>query len=135
MTREQEIKKRLFEISTSNFNNSVVDSSAYFAGYMDGAEWADAHPDIDVRTMAAWQSGYNEGIAKSRWISVEDELPPLNQDVLVCSVINQDNAVAIDRIIQNIEDNGYADWELYTDITHWMHLSPPPIIISSKKGD
>ena len=41
MTRESEIKKRLFEISTSNFNNSVVDSSAYFAGYVDGAEWAD----------------------------------------------------------------------------------------------
>lgn len=41
MTREEEIKKRLFEISTSNFNNSVVDSSAYFAGYTDGAKWAD----------------------------------------------------------------------------------------------
>ena len=64
---------------------------------------------------------YDE-VTKPRWISVDDELPPLNQDVLVCSVINQDNAVAIDRIIQNIEDNGYADWELYTDITHWMPL-------------
>lgn len=44
MTREKEITKRLFEISTSNFNNSVVDSSAYFAGYIDGAKWADGHP-------------------------------------------------------------------------------------------
>lgn len=72
MTREQEIKKRLFEISTSNFNNSVVDSSAYFAGYMDGAVWADAHPDIDVRTMAAWQSGYKEAIDKAcEWLREE----------------------------------------------------------------
>lgn len=39
MTQE-EIKKRLFEISTSNFN-SVVDFGAYSAGYMDGAKWAD----------------------------------------------------------------------------------------------
>ena len=41
MTREKEIKKRLFEISTSNFNTSAVDSSAYFAGYTDGVKWAD----------------------------------------------------------------------------------------------
>lgn len=39
MTQE-EIKKRLFEISTSNFN-SVVDFGAYSAGYIDGAKWAD----------------------------------------------------------------------------------------------
>jgi hypothetical protein len=39
--REKEIKKRLFEISTSNFNNSVEDSRAYFKGYIDGAMWAD----------------------------------------------------------------------------------------------
>lgn len=44
MTRKEEIKKRLFKISTSNFNYSVVDSSAYFAGYVDGVHWADQHP-------------------------------------------------------------------------------------------
>ena len=34
-----------------------------------GAEWADAHPDIDVRTMAAWQSGYKEAIEKAcEWL-------------------------------------------------------------------
>ena len=128
MTREEEIKKQAEKkaLEPSRLMHPYAKQykvmSAYEIGFIEGAVWADAHPDIDVRTMAAWQSGYNEGIAKSRWISVEDELPPLNQDVLVCSVINQDNAVAIDRIIQNIEDNGYADWELYTDITHWMPL-------------
>ena len=127
MTREE-------EIINAAYNEAEVERQlkmhpqVFEQGFVAGAVWADAHPDIDVRTMAAWQSGYNEGIAKSRWISAEDELPPLNQDVLVCSVINQDNAVAIDRIIQNIEDNGYVDWELYTDITHWMPLPEAPTV-------
>ena len=117
MTRKEQIKE-IAQKEMSKYPNFCITAPAFRMG----AEWADAHPDIDVRTMAAWQSGYDEGIAKSRWISVEDELPPLNQDVLVCSVINQDNAVAIDRMIQSIEDNGYVDWELYTDITHWIPL-------------
>ena len=34
--------------------------------------WADEHPDIDVRTMAAWQSGYKEAIEKAcEWLSAE----------------------------------------------------------------
>ena len=38
-------------------------------GFVAGAEWADAHPDIDVRTMAAWQSGYKEAIEKAcEWL-------------------------------------------------------------------
>lgn len=87
MAREQEIKKRLFEISTSNFNNSVVDSSAYFAGYMDGAEWADAHPDIDVRTMAAWQSGYKEAIDKAcEWLKEQLQNTTFNGEPLFCEI-------------------------------------------------
>lgn len=30
-----------------------------------GAEWSDEHPDIDVRMMAAWRSGYKEAIEKA----------------------------------------------------------------------
>ena len=34
-----------------------------------GAEWSDANPDIDVRTMAAWQSGYQAAIDKAcEWL-------------------------------------------------------------------
>ena len=54
MTREKEIKRRLFEISTSNFNNSVVDSSSYFAGYIDGAKSPMA--SINVGTAIAKES-------------------------------------------------------------------------------
>lgn len=43
--------------------------SAYEIGFIEGAVWADAHPDIDVRTMAAWQSGYKEAIEKAcEWL-------------------------------------------------------------------
>lgn len=56
MTREKEIKRRLFEISTSNFNNSVVDSSAYFAGYIDGAQWAD---NTMIDKACEWLYEYN----------------------------------------------------------------------------
>ena len=48
-------------------------------GFVAGAEWADAHPDIDVRTMAAWQSGYKEAIEKAcEWLKpysvIEDNI-------------------------------------------------------------
>lgn len=46
--------------------------SAYEIGFIEGAVWADAHPDIDVRTMAAWSGGYKEAIEKAcEWLSAE----------------------------------------------------------------
>jgi len=37
-------------------------------------KWSDAHPDIDVRTMAAWRSGYKEAIEKAcEWIKYNNE--------------------------------------------------------------
>lgn len=46
--------------------------SAYEIGYIEGAVWADAHPDIDVRTMAAWRGGYKEAIEKAcNWLRAE----------------------------------------------------------------
>lgn len=53
--------------------------SAYEIGFIEGAVWTDAHPDIDVRTMAAWQSGYKEAIEKAcEWLKpysvIEDNI-------------------------------------------------------------
>jgi hypothetical protein len=100
MTREKEIKRRLFEISTSNFNNSVVDSSAYFAGYIDGARWADEHP---------------------HWISVEDEMPKNKELVFITDGEYTDTG---------FYEYTFDEWQpcekWLGDITHWMPLPQAP---------
>lgn len=52
-----------------------------------GAEWSDAHPDIDVRTMAAWESGYQAAIDKAcEWLErneVEFWNSPCSPDKIV----------------------------------------------------
>lgn len=61
-----------------------------------------------------------------RWISVGDELPKEHEWILGFSLKRS----YID--VYNFDSNGLIEAH---DITHWMHLSPPPIIISSKKGE
>lgn len=68
MTREE-------EIINAAYNEAEVERQlkmhpqVFEQGFVAGAKWADAHPDIDVRTMAAWQSGYNEAIEKAcEWL-------------------------------------------------------------------
>lgn len=60
MTREEEILKRIFELTSSKSSNPL-ENLLYSAGYMDGAVWADAHP---------------------HWISVEDKLPQEHEWIL-----------------------------------------------------
>ena len=99
--------------------------SAYEIGFIEGAKWADAHPDIDVRTMAAWQSGYNEGIDKFRWLSVEDELPKNKELVFITDGEYTDTG---------FYEYTFDEWQpcekWLGDITHWMPLPQPP-----KEGD
>ena len=77
MTRAKEItkeaKKFAKEIDDWEIAEDVQDA------FEQGAKWADAHPDIDVRTMAAWQSGYKEAIEKAcEWLKpysvIEDNI-------------------------------------------------------------
>lgn len=101
--------------------------------YEQGAVWADQHPDIDVRTMAAWQSGYNEGIAKSRWISVEDGLPPKNEAYLAYW---QHLGVTKYRYVKA----GAKVSRFFSEhITHWMPLPEAPTVAKNatvkEKGD
>lgn len=70
MTRAKEItkeaKKFAKEIDDWEIAEDVQDA------FEQGAEWADQHPDIDVRTMAAWSGGYKEAIEKAcEWLSAE----------------------------------------------------------------
>jgi len=64
-------------------------------------------------------------IAYPQWISVEEELPKEHEWILGFSLKRS----YID--VYNFDSNGLIEAH---GITHWMHLSPPPIIISSKKG-
>ena len=71
MTRAKEIMKEADKVASAN-TQIIGDWGEHYLGFIHGAEWADQHPDIDVRTMAAWQSGYKEAIEKAcEWLSAE----------------------------------------------------------------
>lgn len=64
MTRQEQIKEM------AKFHARCITSDkdlqvAFADALRRGAEWSDKHPDIDVRTMAAWRSGYKEAIEKA----------------------------------------------------------------------
>lgn len=66
MTRKEEIARASKDYHLKRLPNFTFGE---YVAFIDGAEWADAHPDIDVRTMAAWQSGYNEAVSKAcEWL-------------------------------------------------------------------
>ena len=60
MTRKEQIKE-IAQKEMSKYPNFCITAPAFRMG----AEWADAHPDIDVRT-----SGYKEAIDKAcEWLN------------------------------------------------------------------
>lgn len=66
------------EIINAAYNEAEVERQlkmhpqVFEQGFVAGAKWADAHPDIDVRTMAAWRGGYKEAIEKAcEWLHSE----------------------------------------------------------------
>ena len=69
MTRKEEIARASKDHHLKQHPNFTFGE---YVSFIDGAEWADAHPDIDVRTMAAWRGGYKEAIEKAcEWLSIE----------------------------------------------------------------
>lgn len=88
---------------------SCVRRGALFSGFMDGAEWADENP---------------------QWISVDDQLPPYNEKVLVFYGIDKYIGIAY---LENVYISKQTFWndgrrEVF-HISHWMPLPAPP-----KKG-
>ena len=73
MKRQEQINRMAKEVAS--YLTSDKDVQVAFADVLKrGAEWADDHPDIDVRTMAAWKSGYKEAIERAcEWL--DNELP------------------------------------------------------------
>lgn len=72
MKRQDQIKE--MAQSTAKHMTCVADALRR------GVEWADEHPDIDVRTMAAWRSGYKEAIDKACEY-LEEYIPQKFEDV------------------------------------------------------
>ena len=93
MARKEEIQKqaekKAFEPSRlmHPYAKQHKVMSAYEIGYIEGAVWADEHPDIDVRTMAAWQSGYKEAIEKAcEWLKEQLQNTTFNGEPLFCEI-------------------------------------------------
>lgn len=98
MTRKEEIKE--MARTTASHMTSDKDMQVAFADALRrGAEWADEHP---------------------RWISVNDELPPIGAIVLVAIPFGGElNVLAL-----SIKDEG--DFECLSGMTHWMPMPEAP---------
>lgn len=103
MTRQEQILRAYQEQKTKLCNQEHA--------FMNGAKWADAHP---------------------HWISVEDELPPLEQEVLICEKdeILGYNIIWVDKrqkdYYNNSNTNNGWEWRSELDPTHWMPLPALP---------
>lgn len=113
MTREEEIKQAV----ENNLDVSVYtpqDGEMLKQTFYIGAKWADANP-------------------KSPWISVDDDLPCNNYDVIHFGFTNR--VLVIDEhkniFIAYMKKNGNNEWIWYSDegnfgllhvVTHWMPI-------------
>ena len=102
-----------------------IDEPQAYRGFIFGADWADAHPDISVASALAYEAGQND--ARPKWISVSEQLP-LGW-ALVCE--EKTHCVSIARKMHN-EKTNRDYWEeldgypLPDNVTHWMPLPEPP---------
>ena len=131
MNRQDEINKMAKEVAS--YLTSDKDIQVAFADVLKrGAQWADDHPDIDVRAMAAWQSGYKAAIdAHPQWISVEDELPKDDKWVLGFTAFN---AVEVMRYCNGDWWDTMANGVDPLIVTHWMPLPTPPVVSKTENA-
>lgn len=125
MRDEKEISSQIESNADKLFGKDWLTKLAYSAGYMDGIAYADNHPNWE-EIVERMRKEVTNDLRNDRWISVEEELPKEHEWILGYSLKRS----YID--VYNFDSNGLI--EAY-GITHWMHLSPPPIITSSKKED
>ena len=104
VSREKE-REKPFSVLVNNLHETT---SAYRIGFIEGAEWADAHP---------------------HWISVEDELPPKQPNREQSkNVLVRTNSGRTKIEYYDYGNDVIKEWWEY-NITHWMPLPAPP-----KKG-
>ena len=108
MTREKEIDIAASRYIEENTINGYITISDHKDSFIEGAEWADAHP-------------------KSPWISVNDDLP-CNHDEL------KPNSYATYKVIVLLNDGRIRETYMFYDkwvqygkkITHWKPFIEPP---------
>lgn len=64
-----------------------------------------------------------------KWISVKDQLPEINTDVLICRGQRKGDIISVYTYIGHDEwEDEYGYWSRTDDegITHWMPLPEPP---------
>ena len=88
MKREEQIKEMAkFHASCMTCDKDM--RVAFADALRRGAQWSDEHPDIDVRTMAAWRSGYKEAIENAcEWLEQNayhycDDIDTLHESALI----------------------------------------------------
>ena len=108
MTREKEIN-----IAASKYieDNSMADGEVAISDHKDsfieGAEWADNHP-------------------KSLWISVNEKLPPEEEDELSIKVLVVSTKGKIDFSRYDYDMKEWISPVLDIEFTHWMFLPELP---------
>lgn len=123
MTREEEIKNIALCYAHDELKDNHGDvEDVVAAAFIDGANYADAHP---------------------HWVSVEDELPPYNKNVLVYDAEHpyfefwwaRRYAKGSGRLL---DKNGFTTLTDDVNVTHWMYINPPitnpNLEDNSKKG-
>lgn len=127
MTRRDEILQHAIECG-------CIEGTAEYYGFLQGAEWADAHqPQVvaleheievlksklqaadDLNTLLTAELEK----AKSQWISVEDRLPEINQVVLTLG--SEKNNEDVRLLYRSPASRKFACLD-YDEITHWMPI-------------
>lgn len=149
MTRKEEIKE-MAEITASHITSDKDMQVAFADALRRGAQWADAHPAnadiidkvcrwlerelkeyIDVPIYSGSANIYMDALLEDlrnyadshpHWISVEDELPPILENVLVC---RKGNEVRV-AWLSNTNWHSIDGYPLNNNITHWMPIPQPP---------
>lgn len=98
MTREEQIEKVAYKLE------ELVNMDS--ESFIEGAKWADANP-------------------KQTWISVNEKLPPIENDNLSIKVLVVSNKGKIDFSRYDYDMKGWISPVLDIEFTHWM---PLPII-------
>lgn len=102
MTREEQI----FEASKT-YSEYEDNQTIYENGFINGAEWADSNPI-------------------SKWISVNEKLPPIEKDNLSIKVLVVSTKGKIDFSRYDYDMEGWISPSLDIEFTHWMYLPKLP---------